>query len=596
MDDATVTSFQQRRLAAIMATDVVGYSRMMSSDELGTLQALKSHQEDDLTPAVAAYSGRIVKYMGDGALIEFASVLDAVACALDIQNITNAKAATCPAEKQILLRIGIHLGDVIFEGNDVFGNGVITAARLEPLADPGGICISSLVKESIQNRLEATFEYAGDTALKNLDGKVSLYKWRPHAHAPPDNAAPQGPRAVQAATASIAILPFDNRSGSADQDYFADGITEDIITDLSKLNGLKVATRNASFGFKGKDVDIFSAGRHLNVETVMEGSVRQSGNRVRITVQLVEIASRTSLWSERFDRELNDIFEVQDEVARQIVDAMGRQFSARIEQPGSGMHQTSNVAAHDAYLRARFLSSMPDLTPEQFRIGVEWLDKATGYDPNYAKPFALLAIFRVLSHLNASFQDGEGHELERAEAAALTSVKLSPNEPDGYQSLAIVRQWQGERDVALSQVTHAIELNPGQAEYYFTRGSILVGLGRPEDAISDLEQANRLDPTNTHQTLHYLGLAHLFLGNLENAKLMFTQRLSYAKDTDVGRAMLAATFGLLGQYEDARRVWADLRNLNPDFDTEDRLSKFRYSRASDIERIRSGLSKAGILP
>ena len=595
MNDTTVTGFHQRRLAAIMATDVVGYSRMMSRDETGTLQALKAHQETDLIPAVAAHSGRIVKYMGDGALIEFASVLDAVACALGIQNTMRAAGAARSPNTRIQLRIGIHLGDVIFEGDDVFGNGVITAARLEPLAEPGGICISSIVRESIQNRLDATFEYAGDRALKNLDGQVSLYKWQPDLQAPAPEAAADNLRDVRAVTASVAVLPFENRSGNADQDYFPDGITEDIITDLSKLKGLKVATRNASFAFKGKDSDIFSVGRTLNVATVLEGSVRQSGNRVRITVQLVDIASRTALWSERYDRELSDIFEVQDDVTSRIVDAMRREFSASIEQPGSRTHRTLNVGAHDAYLRARFISSTPDLTPGQFRIGVQWLAKATGHDPNYAKPFALLAIFHVLSHLNPRFKDGEGFELDRAEAAALRAVKLSPDDPDGYQSLAIVRQWQGERAVSLSQITHAIELNPAQAEYYFTRGAVLVGLGRPEDAIRDLEQANRLDPTNTHQTLHYLGLAHLFLGNLLNAKLMFTERLEYTRGTDIGRAVLAATLGLLGEDKEARRVWADLLDLNPNFDITDHLAKLKYSNPSDIGRIRSGLMAAGIL-
>ena len=595
MNDTLATGFQQRRLAAIMATDVVGYSRMMSQDEVGTLQALKVHQVSDLTPAVAAHSGRIVKYMGDGALIEFASVLDAVACALDIHGATNVKAAHLPPDRQILLRIGIHLGDDIFEGNDVFGNGVITAARLEPLADPGGICISSIVKESIQNRLDTTFEYSGTAALKNIEGQVSLYHWRPGQRtelAAPDAGAR---RDVPATKASVAILPFENRSGTPDQDYFSDGITEDIITDLSKIKGLKVATRNASFAFKGKEVDLKSVGSHLDVATVMQGSIRQSGNRVRITGQLIDVASGTSLWSERYDRELTDIFDVQDDVTTQIVVAISSAFSANIEQPASKPQQTLNVEAHDAFLRARFISAMPNLTPEQFRMGMSWLNKALALHPNYGKIYALLAIIHVLSHLNDSFKDGEGHEMERAEAAALKSVSLVPDEPDGYWSLAVVRQWQGEREVSLSQIAHAIELNPGEADYFFTRGSVLVGLGRPEDGLRDLEHANRLDSASTHQTLHYMGSAHLFLGNLENAELMFRERLNYAKNTDVGRDMLVATLGLLGQVEDAKKVWADLLKLNPEFDIEDRLSKQNYRRASDLDRIRSGLVAAGVL-
>jgi len=409
MNDTQTTGFRQRRLAAIMATDVVGYSRLMSQDELGTLQALKAHQVSDLVPAVAAHGGRIVKYMGDGALIEFASVLDAVACALDIQGATNAKAADLSPDRQILLRIGIHLGDVIFEGDDVFGNGVITAARLEPLADPGGICISSIVKESIQNRLDTTFEYAGTAALKNIDGHVSLYQWRPGVRPEPATPDAATRRDMPATKASVAILPFENRSGTTDQDYFSDGITEDIITDLSKIKGLKVAPRNASFAFKGKDIDLKSVGRHLDVATVMEGSIRQSGNRVRITGQLVDVASGTSLWSERYDRELIDIFDVQDDVTTQIVEAISRAFSGSIEQPVSRPQKPLNVEAHDAFLRARFISAMPNLTPEQFRIGVGWIDTDYALDPEYAQTSALLAIFRTLSYPNDNFTDGEGH-------------------------------------------------------------------------------------------------------------------------------------------------------------------------------------------
>ena len=311
-----------RKLAAILAADVVGYSRLMAADEAGTLAALKRHREIVFDPAVAAHNGRIVKLIGDGTIVEFGSVVDAVNCALSVQRSNGALPDEASGQPKIVLRIGINLGDVIIEGDDIYGDGVNIAARLEPLAEPGGICVSSIVNESIGNRIDVRFQDGGDISVKNIDRPIRVWKWHPGATplaAARSNAAKPEPNG---ATASIAVLPFTNMSGDPEQEYFSDGISEDIITDLSKIAGLTVIARNSSFTYKGRSVDVRTIGRELGVRSVLEGSIRRAGKRVRITAQLIDAATGGHLWADRYDRDLTDIFEVQDDVTHRIVDAL----------------------------------------------------------------------------------------------------------------------------------------------------------------------------------------------------------------------------------------------------------------------------------
>jgi adenylate cyclase len=312
----------ERRLAAIFAADVVGYSRLMGADEAGALAALKRHREQIFDPAVDAHNGRIVKLTGDGTIVEFGSVVDAVNCALSIQRSGVSPSDSSPSQPAIVLRIGINLGDVIKEGDDIYGDGVNIAARLEPLAEPGGICISSIVNESIGNRIDVRFQDGGNISVKNIDRPIRVWKWHPskppatHQRSIADISLPN------IETPSIAILPFTNMSGDPEQEYFSDGISEDIITDLSKIAGVTVIARNSSFTYKGRSVDVRSVGRELGVRSVLEGSIRRVGNRVRITAQLNDATTGAHLWADRYDRDLTDIFEVQDDVTRRIVEAL----------------------------------------------------------------------------------------------------------------------------------------------------------------------------------------------------------------------------------------------------------------------------------
>ena len=342
-----------RKLAAILAADVVGYSRLMGADEAGTLAALKRHRATIFDPAVAAHHGRIVKLIGDGAIVEFGSVVDAVNCALSVQRSGAPLPDATARQLKIVLRIGINLGDVIIEGDDIYGDGVNIAARLEPLAEPGGICVSSIVNESIGNRIDVCFQDAGDITVKNIDRPIRIWKWHPGAT--PDVTKPKTDNPLpNVETPSIAVLPFTNMSGDPEQEYFSDGISEDIITDLSKIAGLTVIARNSSFTYKGRSVDVRTIGRDLGVRSVLEGSIRRAANRVRITAQLTDAATGGHLWADRYDRDLTDIFEVQDEVVEKIVGALAVTLT-RGEQQRLRRHGTSNVEAYECWLRARAL-------------------------------------------------------------------------------------------------------------------------------------------------------------------------------------------------------------------------------------------------
>src|SRR5262245_6109744 len=326
----------------------------MGADEEGPLAALKQHRQTIFDPAVAAHSGRIVKLIGGGTIVEFGSVIDAVNCALSVQRSDDALPDEVLRRPEIVLRIGINLGDVIIEGDDIHGDGVNIAARLEPLAEPGGICVSSIVNESVGNRIDVRFHDGGDISVKNIDRPIRVWKWHPDAKSPTAarfNAAKPQPNG---ATASIAVLPFTNMSGDPEQEYFSDGISEDIITDLSKIAGLMVIARNSSFTFKGRSVDVRAVGRDLGVSSVLEGSIRRAGNRVRITAQLVDAATGAHLWADRYDRDLTDIFAVQDEVTRRIVDALKVTLTpaenARMTDTG-----TTIIEAYDCFLRGREL-------------------------------------------------------------------------------------------------------------------------------------------------------------------------------------------------------------------------------------------------
>ena len=581
----------ERRLAAILAADVVGYSRQMGADEAGTLAALKRHRETIFNPAVAAHNGRIVKLIGDGAIVEFGSVVDAVNCALSVQRSGAPLPGAAVREPTIVLRIGINLGDVIIENDDIHGEGVNIAARLEPLAEPGGICVSSIVHESIGNRIDVRFEDGGDVSVKNIDRPVRVWKWHLAAttlSAAHSNTAKPEPNS---ATASIAILPFTNMSGDPEQEYFSDGITEDIITDLSKIAGLTVIARNSTFTYKGRSVDVRAVGRELGVLSVLEGSIRRAGQRVRITAQLVDAATGGHLWAERYDRDLTDIFEVQDDVTHRIVDALKVTLSPA-EKARLADVKASNIAAYDCVLRGREFMLGKDKTRETFEQAIKFFKKAVELDPNYSQAYACLGFGHMFNYQNR-WSDDPDSSLPIAKQYARQAIEKDPNEPLARCVSALAASYERDLDLAKSEIEIAISLNPNLALAHNIRGTILNFSGQPLEAIPEIELAMRLDPALSPQFLHFLGLANLLAGKYETAAALLKQRIIQVPGTDFTRAILASALGHLGDVEEARRVWRELKEINPKYSFREHYSRQPF-RQEDVERIAVGLTTAGL--
>ena len=580
-----------RRLAAILAADVVGYSRMMGADEAGTLNALKAHRETVFDPAVVRHNGRVVKLIGDGTLVEFASVVDAVKCALAIQRAMRAAAQTENAG--ITLRIGVNLGDIIIDGDDIYGDGVNVAARLEPLAAPGGVCVSAIVNESVGNRIDVAFDDGGEVSVKNIARPIRVWKWHPDS----DPVAAETPAKASAAEPdkpeppSIAVLPFDNMSNDPEQEYFSDGITEDIITDLSKVAGLLVIARNSSFAYKGKSFDIRTVGRELGVKSVLEGSIRRAGNRVRITAQLIDASSGGHVWAERYDRDLTDIFAVQDEVTNHIVEALRVKLSpseaARIADV-----PTESAEAHDLFLKAREFLFGQRSSREVFEHAVSMLNRAIDLDPNYADAYAGLAMANNLD--NQNHWTAAPDAFENAVRFATLAVEKGPNVPYARFVAAVMAIWSRDLPRAKQESEAALAINPNYAMAYGTLGLVEIYSGNPEPAIPLIERAMRLDPGFVHQTLHFLGTAYLVAGKYETAAATFRERIRISPKTDLSRGLLVSALGHLGEVEEARRVWADVKEISPNYSFAGHLARLPFTNPADAERIREGFAKAGL--
>jgi adenylate cyclase len=581
-----------RKLAAILAADVVGYSRLMASDEAGTLAALKRHRQQVFEPAVAAHQGRIVKLIGDGTIVEFGSVVDAVNCALSVQRSGDSLQDESLHQPRIVLRIGINLGDVIIEGDDIYGDGVNIAARLEPVAEPGGICISSIVNESIGNRIDARFEDGGHINVKNIDRPIRIWRWHPDAHAP----VTDGPRpntGIPQPHTAIAVLPFTNMSGDPEQEYFSDGISEDIITDLSKIAGLTVIARNSSFTYKGRSVDVRTIGRELGVQSVLEGSIRRSGNRVRITAQLIDATSGGHLWGDRYDRDLTDIFEVQDDVTRRIVDALKVTLSPA-ETERLAKAKTSNLAAYDYLLRGRELMLGKEKNRQTFEQSIACFKKALEHDPDYSQAYACLGFAHIFDYQNR-WTDDPDSSLLLVKQYARQAIEKDPNEPLARCVSAMAASFEKDLDRARSEIDVALSLNPNFALAHNLRGSNRIYSGKPLEAIPEIEHGMLLDPALSSQFLHFLGMAYLLARKYETAAAVLKQRIVLVPRTDFSRALLASALGHLGELKEACRVWGELKEINPNYAFADHVGRLPFRRKEDVERIADGLRKAGLL-
>ena len=579
----------QRRLAAILAADVVGYSRLMEADEAGTLAALRAHRKELIDPRIAEHGGRTVKLMGDGALVEFASVVDAVECAVAIQRTIAELNAGIPEDRRIVFRIGINVGDIIIEGEDIYGDGVNVAARLEGIAESGGIAISEDAWRQVQGKVASDFIDLGPQSLKNIARPVRVYRVELGAGSVTQ---PTAPALASPDKPSIAVLAFQNMSGDPEQEYFADGITEDVITDLSKVSGLLVIARNSSFAYKGKTVDIRVVARELGVRSVLEGSIRRAGNRVRITAQLIDAETGGHLWADRFDRELSDVFAVQDEVTRRIVDALKIKLSPS-EAAMLDAVKTTNSKAHDSFLLGREVLWGTIRNRDVFERSTDLFAQAIAEDPSYGEPYAGLAMAQVLNW-QFHWTDDWSQSLEKAERHVDLALQKSPQIAFVHYVASVFYLWKKDLDRSAAEADAALNLNPNYAQAHNSRGIVNIYGGQPLAAVPHIEQAIRLDPALKQLYIHFLGSAYLVAGKFEAASALFKERIQLAPKTDLSRAFLAVALGHLGEAEEAGRVWRELMEINPKYSFAEHVGRLPFRDQADIDHLAEGLSKAGI--
>ena len=629
----------ERRLAAILCADVVGYSRLMGEDEAGTLAALKTHRKEIVDPRIAAHGGRLVKLMGDGMLVEFASVVEATECAIEIQRAMAQRNAAVSKDRRLEFRIGVNLGDIIVDGDDIYGDGVNVAARLEALAEPGGICISRAARDQVRDKLDVVLDDMGEIEVKNIARPVRTFRVVLDAEAPGERDGPArkpptrwrwpaaaavalaalvvavlwlrpwmpepGPASVEGTPLplpdrpSIAVLPFLNLSDDPNQEYFADGMTEDLITDLSKRSGLFVIARNSVFAYKGRNVDVMQVGRELGVRYVLEGSVRRVGNRVRINAQLIDARNNSHLWADRYDGDLDDIFALQDEVSKRIIDELAVQLSPG-EEALPTRKETKNAQAHDAFLRgwAHYLRA----TPEHYVLAVPFFEEAVRLDPDYGRAYAALASIYGnarekgwQTRLGLTPDDTLEKALEYLERAKAHPTPLGHQVASGFLSYA------GRHDEAIAEAESAIALNANNPAGYFAKAKALTYAGRPAEAAEAIGKAMRLNPHYPPDYLFHLGMSRFGMERFDKAAEPLEEARKRVPDHRGTLTFLVATYGYLGRAEEAATALEKLKQIAVNAVVDWRSSAtvlqaniWPFAEPADLERLRRGLRLGGM--
>jgi len=547
-----------RRLAAILAADVAGYSRLIGADEGGTLERLRALRRELVDPKITECKGRLVKTTGDGLLVEFASVVDALRCAVDVQREMARRNTGVPPDNRIEFRIGINVGDIVVEDGDIFGDGVNVAARLEALAEPGGICVSARVQEDATGRLDLDFEDIGQQQLKNIARPVRAYRVATSARGAitrhdADPPLPDKP--------SIAVLPFQNISGDPEQEYFADGMVEEIITALSRIRWLFVIARNSSFTYKGRAIDVKQVGRELGVRYVLEGSVRRAGGRVRITAQLIDAASGAHLWADRFDGSLEDVFELQDRVAVNVAGVIEPTLQAA-EIRRAANRPTSDPTAYDLYLRAVPLWASHEKEPIIQALGL--LGRAIERDLHYGSALGLAALCHQLLATSDWTNDTEAHRREGIDLAR-RALRCAPDDPDVLANAAVVLGSLGEDiDVAIGSIERSLALNPSFARGWVWSARLRNFAGQPDLAIEHFKTSLRLSPRDRMGTFSLpLGTAYFLKHQFAEAAATLLASLEQAPSLPVGYQLLASSYAHMGRLDEARQVVKRLRAITP---------------------------------
>jgi len=577
---------QTRRLAAILAADVAGYSRLMGADEEGTLERLKALRRELLDPKIAELHGRIVKTTGDGLLVEFASVIDAVRCAVTVQQAIPERNTGVAAANRIELRIGINLGDVIVEGDDIYGDGVNIAARIEALADAGGVFVSNAVHDHVRDRLAFAFEDLGEQQVKNIARPVRVYRVADLGATAKTPSAPATPVLPLPDKPSIAVLPFANMSGDPEQEYFADGMVDEIITALSRIRWLFVIARNSSFTYKGQVVDVRQVGRELGVRYLLEGSVRRAGQRMRITGQLIDVITGTHLWADRFDGSLEDVFDLQDNVAISVAGAIEPTLQAA-EAARAASRPTIDLTAYDLYLRA--LSFFYPLTKERIFVALDLLEQANAIDPYYPPALSWTAI----CHMRI-FVDGwaDAAETYRDTAIALARRALAATQDDPVvlaNSAFVLAQLAEEPGAMIALVDRALTLNPSYARGWNISSQIRYIAAQYDCVIEHAATSLRLSPRQrVGNPMSVMGRAYFFKRQFDEAAAKFVLAVQEHPDAPHSYRYLAACYAYTGKRDKARAIIGRLRAI-----TDQILPpKPPWQSADDHELLLSGLRKA----
>ena len=580
----------EHRLAAVLAADMAGYSRLMGVDEAGTLARLRTHRIELIDPAIAKNNGRIIKTTGDGMLVEFQSVADAVRCAVEVQVRMKRRNSDVPKDGRIEFRIGINLGDIIFDEGDIFGDGVNIASRIEQLAEVGGICITDAVASQVAERLDLALDDLGEKALKNISRPIHVYRVVLGDSLEAGGSGLGRSGANQSVTKpSIAVLPFANMSGEPEQEFFVDGLTEDIITELSRHHELFVISRNSSFVYKNKAGNLREVAEKLGAQYLVEGSVRKSGDRLRVTVQLIDTATDAHIWAEKFDRKLDDIFAIQDEVTAAIAATLpGRVEAAQRDR--LARKPPSNMVAYECVLTAKVLhhrSTIVDNTQAQ-----KLIDRAVDLDPEYAHAHAWRACIlgQAWSYGWCADKDATWNEVVGELDKALS---LDDNDADVHRILAAVKINTNALTMARYHQERALALNPNYDLVVVQQGELLTWLGNPQEGTEWIRKAMRLNPHHPERFWSHLGKAHFSARQYPEAIEAF---MHLSTMDHVQHAFVAAAYGWLGDKTAATAHVERIRILDSKFALETFLATLHYAQASDAQHIREGLLKAGVLP
>ena len=579
-----------RRLAAIFAGDIAGYSRLMSVDEEGTLRQLKAHRKELVDPKITEHRGRIVKTTGDGMLVEFVSVVDAVRCAVDIQRGMAERNSEVPADKRIEFRIGINVGDIISDSNDIYGDGVNVAARLEALADPGGIMVSRTVHDQVRDKLSFGFEDMGEQVVKNIARPIGVHRVS-LAESASSAAAPK----VELATIqrpSIAVLPFANMSGDPEQEYFADGISEDIITGLSKLRWFFVIARNSSFTYKGKAVDVKRVARELGVRYVLEGSVRKGGNHVRITAQLIDAATGNHIWADRYDGDLTDIFALQDEITKKVVAAIEPKL---LEAEGLRSQSRSplDIDAWDILIRANSLFWR--MTKTEGEAAIVMLKRAVEQYPDYAPAHSMLAFMLLITRYAVRPSSEFEPQLNEVATLAARAAELDDSDPWAHLALGFVSLTRRRTDEAVEEFQRALALNPNFAAALGYLGLALAFDGRSDEAIQNIDQAMRMSPHDPQNSMFNVGLAvaHYLAGRYAEAAGFGRKSLQQRDGLIAGHRIYIASLAQAGQIDEARASLQRLKQMQPNLSIE-WIEKYVPYTPSTMGKFVEGMRMAGL--